>query len=98
MLEPDGEGTRICLSIRDLTFRCRGTNRRLRVPSFGWAKMLGQLPAVVAGLAKGIHKIIMKAATKRSVLRWTHLVFTIPISDGFHGKPSEVEQYVVSRG
>ena len=36
----------------------------------------------------------MKAAIKRSILRWTHLVFTIPILGYIYGKPSEVEQYV----
>ena len=33
-------------------------------------------------------------ATKRSVLRWSHLVFTIPILGYIYGEPSDVQQYV----
>src|SRR5689334_15044334 len=36
----------------------------------------------------------MNSATKRSILRWVHLVFTIPILGYIYGKPSDVEQYV----
>jgi len=36
----------------------------------------------------------MTAATKRSILRWIHLIFTIPILGYIYEKPSEVEQYV----
>jgi hypothetical protein len=35
----------------------------------------------------------MKQATKRSILRWIHIVFTIPILGYVYGPPSEVEQY-----
>src|SRR5262249_20234829 len=30
---------------------------------------------------------------KRSILRWVHLILTIPILGYIYGKPSEVEQY-----
>src|SRR4030095_3729141 len=35
----------------------------------------------------------MSAATKRSTLRWIHLVLTIPILGYIYGEPSEVQQY-----
>ena len=35
----------------------------------------------------------MKAATKRSILRWIHLIVTIPVLGYIYGKPSEVAQY-----
>ena len=35
----------------------------------------------------------MNAATKRSILRWIHLIVTIPILGYVYGPPSEVEQY-----
>jgi len=35
----------------------------------------------------------MNDTTKRSILRWIHLVFTIPILGYIYGEPSEVQQY-----
>jgi uncharacterized membrane protein len=35
----------------------------------------------------------MNTATKRSILRWIHLIVTIPILGYIYGQPSEVEQY-----
>jgi hypothetical protein len=35
----------------------------------------------------------MKNATKRSILRWIHLIVTIPILGYVYGKPADVEQY-----
>jgi hypothetical protein len=35
----------------------------------------------------------MNNATKRSILRWIHLVFTIPILGYIYSPPSEVQQY-----
>ena len=32
--------------------------------------------------------------TKRSILRWIHLIFTIPILGYIYGEPSEVLQYL----
>lgn len=32
-------------------------------------------------------------ATKRSILRWIHLIFTIPVLGYVYGEPSEVQQY-----
>jgi len=32
-------------------------------------------------------------ATKRSILRWIHLIFTIPILGYVYGEASEVQQY-----
>lgn len=32
-------------------------------------------------------------ATKRSILRWIHLIFTIPVIGYVYGEPSEVQQY-----
>ena len=36
----------------------------------------------------------MNNAMKRSVLRWVHLIFTIPILGYIYGEPSQVQQYV----
>src|SRR5690242_4268477 len=36
----------------------------------------------------------MKAATQRTILRWIHLVSTIPVLGYIYSKPSDVEQYV----
>ena len=35
----------------------------------------------------------MNNALKRSILRWTHLIFTIPILGYIYGEPSDVQQY-----
>jgi thiosulfate reductase cytochrome b subunit len=35
----------------------------------------------------------MKNATKRSILRWIHLIVTVPILGFVYGKPSDVQQY-----
>src|SRR5438552_12830791 len=35
----------------------------------------------------------MTNSTKRSILRWIHLIVTIPMLGYIYGKPSEVEQY-----
>jgi len=35
----------------------------------------------------------MSSATKRAILRWIHLIFTIPILGYIYGEPSEVAQY-----
>jgi hypothetical protein len=40
---------------------------------------------------KGIKMI--SSATKRTILRWFHLVLTIPILGFIYGKPSDVQQY-----
>src|SRR5689334_1258742 len=36
----------------------------------------------------------MNNTTKRSILRWVHLIFTIPILGYIYGEPSDVQQYV----
>ncbi len=36
---------------------------------------------------------MISAANKRSILRWIHLIVTIPVLGYIYGKPSEVEQY-----
>jgi hypothetical protein len=35
----------------------------------------------------------MKTATKRSILRWIHLIATIPVLGYIYGKPEDVGQY-----
>jgi len=45
-------------------------------------------------MAKHLTQIIMKGTTQRSILRWIHLVFTIPILGYIYEPPTEVEQYV----
>lgn len=36
----------------------------------------------------------MNNVTKHSILRWVHLIFTIPILGYIYSEPSEVQQYV----
>ena len=36
----------------------------------------------------------MNQATKRSILRWTHIIFALPILAYIYGPQSEVQQYV----
>jgi uncharacterized protein YndB with AHSA1/START domain len=50
-LEPDGGGTRLFFEHSGFDLSQPGGNQALKGAEFGWAKMLGQLPAVVADLA-----------------------------------------------
>jgi len=36
----------------------------------------------------------MNNAMKRSILRWIHLIFAIPVLGYIYGEPSQVQQYV----
>ncbi len=38
----------------------------------------------------------MLGSTQRSILRWIHLVLTIPILGFIYGKPAEVQQYAAA--
>jgi uncharacterized protein YndB with AHSA1/START domain len=50
-LEPDGAGTRLLFEHSGFDVSQPWVEQALRGAEFGWAKMLKQLPAVVAGLA-----------------------------------------------
>jgi uncharacterized protein YndB with AHSA1/START domain len=50
-LEPDGDGTRLLFEHSGFDVSQPWGEQAFRGTEFGWAKMLGQLPAVVAGLA-----------------------------------------------
>ncbi len=50
-LEPDGAGTRLFFEHSGFDVSQPWGNQAIKGAEFGWAKMLGQLPAVVAGLA-----------------------------------------------
>jgi uncharacterized protein YndB with AHSA1/START domain len=50
-LEPEGEGTRLFLEHSGFDVSQPWMEQAARGAEFGWAKMLGQLSAVVAGLA-----------------------------------------------
>jgi uncharacterized protein YndB with AHSA1/START domain len=50
-LEPDGEGTRVLFEHAGFDLSQGWSNQALQGAEFGWAKMLKQLTAVVAGLA-----------------------------------------------
>jgi len=39
---------------------------------------------------------IMNNAIKRSILRWTHLILSIPILGYIYGEPSQVQQYAAA--
>jgi uncharacterized protein YndB with AHSA1/START domain len=50
-LEPDGDGTRLFFEHSGFDLSQPWAEQAFHGAEFGWAKMLGQLPAVVAGLA-----------------------------------------------
>jgi uncharacterized protein YndB with AHSA1/START domain len=50
-LEPEGEGTRVLLEHSGFDVSRGWSDQAVRGAEFGWAKMLGQLPAAVADLA-----------------------------------------------
>jgi uncharacterized protein YndB with AHSA1/START domain len=50
-LESDGEGTRVHLEHSGFDVTQPRGEQAVRGADFGWARMLGQLPAVVAGLS-----------------------------------------------
>lgn len=50
-LEPDGEGTRVFFEHSGFDVSQPWGEQAFKGAGFGWAKMLGQLPAVVAALA-----------------------------------------------
>ena len=50
-LEPDGDGTRLVFEHSGFDLSQPWGDQAFQGAEFGWAKMLGQLPAVVAGLA-----------------------------------------------
>jgi uncharacterized protein YndB with AHSA1/START domain len=52
-LEPDGEGTRLVLEHSGFDVSLPRGEQAFKGAQFGWAKMLGQLSAVVANLAAG---------------------------------------------
>jgi uncharacterized protein YndB with AHSA1/START domain len=52
-LEPEGDGTRVLIEHSGFDVSQSWGEQALRGAEFGWTKMLGQLPAVVAGLAPG---------------------------------------------
>jgi uncharacterized protein YndB with AHSA1/START domain len=52
-LEPDGDGTRILFEHSGFDVSLPWGEQAFRGAEFGWAKMLKQLPAVVADLATG---------------------------------------------
>jgi uncharacterized protein YndB with AHSA1/START domain len=52
-LEPDGDGTRVFFQHSGFDLSQPWAEQAVQGAEFGWAKMLGQLPAVVAGLAPG---------------------------------------------
>ena len=51
-LEPDGDGTRLLFEHSGFDVSQPWGNQAFRGAEFGWAKMLGQLPAVVVGLER----------------------------------------------
>ena len=40
-----------------------------------------------------VHKVIMKDATKRSILRWIHIVFSIPMLGYIYSPFEEIPKY-----
>lgn len=50
-LEPDGDGTRVLFEHSGFDVSQPWSDQAFRGAEFGWAKMLKQLPVVVAGLA-----------------------------------------------
>lgn len=52
-LEPDGDGTRVLFEHSGFDVSQGWSDQAIQGAEYGWAKMLKQLPAVVAGLAAG---------------------------------------------
>jgi uncharacterized protein YndB with AHSA1/START domain len=52
-LEAEGEGTRLFFEHSGFDVALPGIMQAFKGAEYGWAKMLGQLPAMVAGLAAG---------------------------------------------
>ena len=52
-LEPEGDGTRLFFEHTGFDLSQPWCKAALKGAEFGWTNMLGQLPAVVAGLADG---------------------------------------------
>ena len=50
-LEPDGDGTRVLFEHSGFDLSLPWGEQAFKGAEFGWTKMLGQLPVVVAGLA-----------------------------------------------
>lgn len=53
LLEPAGDGTRLLFEHSGFDLSHAWGDQAFKGAEFGWAKMLGQLPAVVAGLSPG---------------------------------------------
>jgi hypothetical protein len=78
--------------------RCSESGHRVQVSFLllaGWIAELGSL-----GQSKGrgftdqlIEKPIMNNATKRSILRWIHLIFSIPIIGYVYSPFAEIPNY-----
>ena len=107
-LEPEGEGTRLFFEHSGFDPSQAGSNQAFKGAQFGWAKMLEQLPAVVAGLATdgnsggcspifhpppSIHPHLMTSGTQRTVFRWIHIVFGIPILGYIYSPFEELPNY-----
>jgi uncharacterized protein YndB with AHSA1/START domain len=54
-LEPDGEGTRVLFEHSGFDVSQPFGNQAFKGAEFGWAKMLGQLPEVVANLSANLN-------------------------------------------
>jgi uncharacterized protein YndB with AHSA1/START domain len=54
-LEPDGEGTRVLFEHSGFDVSQPFGNQAFKGAEFGWAKMLGQLPEVVANLSANVN-------------------------------------------
>jgi len=55
-LEPDGGGTRLLLEHSGFDVAQPWGEQAFKGAQFGWAKMLGQLPAIVVGFEKELHQ------------------------------------------
>lgn len=53
-LEPDGDGTRVLFEHSGFDISQSWSEQAFHGAEYGWARMLGQLPAVVAGLYRAI--------------------------------------------
>ena len=62
--------------------------------NYGWQDFIGRLERVVDGMEpQSTEDPIMSSSIKRSILRWIHLVLSIPIIGYIYGDPAEVQQY-----
>lgn len=89
-LEPDQRRHAPLLrTLRLRSFSSRGPSRPCRA-QIGWGEMLERL-SCSDPQKRGT--IVMNSSRERTILRWIHVIFALPIVGYIYGPAAEVEQY-----